>query len=168
MRRFIISGLALILTGAAGCASLVTPADPLEPLKMALTEPAPSLEARAARGENAAEYAVSFLARFGVRGVPHDEARADRLRAGAATPTTLMITQYIPAIGGGTGRTSIIPVTQPGLSRGQMDLMDLCGLAALAGVERMGREMCSPEGWDRIAPLARQVVADNAASTPLP
>jgi hypothetical protein len=150
------------------CASLIAPPDPQAPLVLALTEPIASLETRARHGENGAEYALAFLSRFGLRGVPQDDERARRLRAGAMSPTTLMITQYIAPVGGGTGRTHVIPITQPGYTAGQMALLDLCGLAALAGAETSGREICSPEGWDRVYPLARQAVAESAASTPLP
>lgn len=177
MRRSIIATLAVAGLGLSGCATLSDPAGPVAPLALAFSEPVPALEQRAGRGETGAEYALAFLSRFGLRGVPQDETRSDRLRTAASTPTTLMITQYIPAIGGGAGQTRLIPITQPGLSRGQMALLDLCGLAAIGGDALLGIQACGgPEGWARIAPLARSLAPapgrhaapDSAASTPLP
>jgi hypothetical protein len=171
MGRFFVSGCtAALAVGLSSCASLMAPADPVEPLVLAFTEPVPSLEARAARGENAAEYALSFLSVTGLRGVPHDRERADRLRAGAMSPTTLMITQYVPAIGGGTGRTHPIPITQPGMTREAIAMLDMCGLSAFVGDDAAGPDSCTPAGWERLAPLGRQLLADEvkAARTPLP
>ena len=169
MRRFFVPvSLAALALGLSACATLVEPADPVDPLALAFTEPVASLEARAARGENEAEYALAFLSRVGLRGVPQDPGRAARLRDAAMTPTTLMITQYIPAVGGGAGQTHLIPVNRPGMTRDQMVLLDVCGLAVLLGAETTGREVCTPAGWERLVPLALQVAAESAASTPLP
>ena len=169
MHRVFASGaMAILALVLSGCATLIRPGSVVDPLALAFAETVPSLEARAGNGENAAEYALAFLSRFGLRGVPEDHTRSEQLRDRAMTATTLMITQYIAPIGGGAGRTHLIPVAQPGLSRGQMALLDLCGLAALAGVETTGREVCTPEGWERIAPLAGQAALESAASTPLP
>lgn len=166
MRRSTVTGLVVVLIGVSGCASLLPPIE--APLTLAFTAPVAHLEARAARGENEAEYALSFLILHRLRGVRPDQVHFQRLRAGAQTPTTLMITQYTAAIGGGTGRVNVIPVTQPGLSERVMALLDLCGAALLGGSDKAATSFCPTDSIERLAPLARQAAAESAASTPLP
>lgn len=165
MRHFTVTaGLALAVSLSA-CASLIQPEE--SPLALALVTPLPELEARAARGENQAEYALSFLVLNGLRGVDRDPQRFQTLRQGAQTPTTLMITQYIPAVGGGAGRTHMIPVSQPGMREPLMRMLDMCGAALLTGYPR-ATDLC-PEGVvETLGKTARQVAAASAARTPLP
>jgi len=168
MRRLFWSGLAGGLLALCGCASLVKPADPLEPLTLAFTAPVAEIEARANNGDNAARYALSFLSIHALRGVSPDADRIEELRRNAAASTSYTITQYIPAVGGGTGRVNLIPITQAGMSSGVMTALDVCGLALIRNATSVVEVFCPEGAAERLGPMARQVAADSAASTPLP
>lgn len=157
-RILAIVGLACL----TGCASLVTPADPNGPLRLALTEPTDSLTLRADAGDKAAQYALSFLTRYGARGVLQDQVRSEQLRAFAAQPSSTTITQYIPGINGGPGRTSLIPITMPGISDLQARRMDLCGLTLLARTPSLGMSMCgSSQAYMELIPAAAAALAES-------
>lgn len=145
--------LALGLLLQTGCASLVTPADMNAPLRMALTDPVEDLGRRADRGEGAAQYALSFLKKYGLRGVDSDPDGSEALRIQAARGGTMPIAQYIPGINGAPGRTSMIYVQMPGISAQRARLLDLCGLTLLTGMSGPGATMCgSPEAYAALAP----------------
>lgn len=138
----------------AGCASLVTPADQNGPVRRALSEPVDTLTEAADRGDRPALYALSFLAKFGLRGVEQDTARAIQLRDQAARPTSMMITQYSAGLNGAAGRTALIPVNMPGINAMQAQRMDLCGLAVMAQITA-GVSFCgSAEAYAALAPAA--------------
>lgn len=168
MHRIAVSGLALLTLSLGGCAALVTPVDPAAPLALAFSAPVPEIEARADRGDNAARYALSFLSMHGLRGVTPDAERIEELRRRAAASTSYTITQYIPAIGGGTGRINLIPITQPGMSEQTMMALDLCGLGLMRDRAAFVDLFCPEGAAERLGAAARQAAADNAASTPLP
>jgi hypothetical protein len=168
MRHIAVSGLALLTMFLGGCASLVAPADPAAPLELAFTAPVSELEARSDRGDNAARYALSFLSMNGLRGVAQDVERITDLRQRAAASTSYTITQYIPAVGGGTGRINLIPITQPGMSAQVMLTLDLCGLRLMRDAAATVEMFCPEGAAERLGPFARQVAAASASRTPLP
>jgi len=151
--------LALGLVLQAGCAALVTPADPNRPLRMALTDPVDDLTRRADRGEGEAQYALSFLKKYGLRGMEVDREGVDVLRAGAARGGTMPITQYIPGINGAPGRVNMIYVTMPGISPQRARVMDVCGLSLLTGLAQYGAVACgSPEAYAALLPVVADIV----------
>jgi hypothetical protein len=151
--------LAICLVLQAGCAALVTPADMNAPLRMALTDPVEDLTVRANRGEGSAQYALSFLKKYGLRGVEADPAATVALRAQAARGGTMPITQYIPGINGAPGRTNMIYVTLPGISPQRARLLDLCGLTLLTGLSGPGAAACgSPEAYAALTPAVAGLV----------
>lgn len=125
------------------------------PLRMALTDPVDDLTRRADGGEGQAQYALSFLKKYGLRGVAQDPAGVEALRARAARGGTMPITQYIPGINGAPGRVNMIYVQMPGIGPGRAELMDMCGLTLLAGLEAPGARLCgSAEAYAALAPAA--------------
>lgn len=160
--------LALGLALQAGCAALVVPADPNGPLRMALTDPVEDLTRRADRGEGEAQYALSFLKRYGLRGVASDPAGATALRDQAARGRSLPITQYIPGINGAPGRTTLIYTILPGISGPRAHMMDLCGLSLVIGSAGPGSVACgSPEAYAALLPAVGDLVPrDNLIPSP--
>ena len=138
---------------------MVTPADMNAPLRMALTDPVDDLTRRADGGEGSAQYALSFLKKYGLRGVVPDPSGTEALRARAARGGTLPITQYIPGINGAPGRTSLIYVPLPGITAQRARLLDLCGLTLLTGLAGHGAAACgSPAAYAALAPAVAGLV----------
>jgi hypothetical protein len=148
-------GLAL----QAGCAALVTPVDANAPLRMALTDPVEDLIRRSDAGEDSAQYALSFLKKYGLRGVEKDQDGVEGLRVQAARGGTMPITQYIPGINGAPGRVNMIYVQMPGISPQRARIMDVCGLSLLTGLAQYGAIACgSPEAYAALLPAVADIV----------
>jgi hypothetical protein len=139
----------------AGCATLVTASDQNAPMRMALTDPVEDLTRRADGGDSQALYALSFLKKYGLRGVDADPAGVEALRTRAMRGGTTMITQYIAGLNGSPGRVNMISVPTPGLSPERARMLDLCGLTLLAEMSGPGAMACgSAEAYAALAPAA--------------
>lgn len=146
----------------AGCVTAVDPVQRNTPLKMAFSESVPSLEQRANDGDKAAQYALSFLLRFGFRGVAVDRIRSDGLRAQAGAPSSHSQPIYVPGVNGNPGHTMMVPITTPGVSDGEARRMDLCGLSILASQPAMGGQICgSPAAFIDLLPSAQAAMMES-------
>lgn len=178
---------ATLALASSGCAGLTAATSPDAPIVLAYTAPVETIERGAAGGHNASQFALSFLALYGLRGVETDPARALALRRLASHSRRSTIAVYVPPVGEGRGQTNLVPITVPGLSEQAMSRLQMCGVALLAESADLVRAACvDPRTYDRAAPAARaaalgarqaalraqaeaaQAAADNAASTPLP
>jgi len=158
----IVTAVALACLALAGCTTVVSPAERNAPLRRALTEPIPELTRAADGGDRSAQYALSFLMRTGVRGVTPDPVRSEDLRSLAARPSSTVITQYIPGINGAPGRTSIIPITLPGLGDAEAQRMDLCGVALLTRQPQLGASVCGgTEAYIALIPAAVSALGES-------
>ncbi len=162
MMRAILLALSLAL---AGCVTALTPSERLAPLRLAFTEPVESLQARAAAKEPAALYALSFLTLHGLRGLRANSYQTMTLRQDAG-PRPTMITQYIPGVNGGSGRTAMIPVNIGGWPFSPT-LLDLCGQSVLSGIAELGAIQCGgSELYDELVALAGEEPARYRARYP--
>ncbi|AQR60221.1 hypothetical protein BZG35_00015 [Brevundimonas sp. LM2] len=161
--------VALTCACLAACVATVDPITRNAPLKMALTEPTEALEARAAAGDRQAQYAVSFLARMGLRGVARDPIRAEGLRAQAGENLSRSQPLYMPGVNGAPGTLIYAQINDPGVSDAEAGRLDVCGLAVLMGHPATGGMLCgSPEAYIDLLPAASAVRLEMAASqTPL-
>lgn len=96
-------------------------------LRDALMSPLPDIETRAEKGNASAQYALSILYQYGLRGMPVSPDLASRLRASALTAKGAMpITQYIPGINGNPGRTAIINIPRYSVPGDLVAATDAC------------------------------------------
>lgn len=157
---------ALALLAGAGCTTVVDPITRNAPLKLALGEPVTSLEEKAAAGDRSSQYALSFLLRFGARGVAPDPLRAESLRAQAGATHTRTVPIYVPGVKGAPGSLIQSQISDPGVSDAQARLLDLCGLTLLMGNPALGGQICgSPAAYSDLLPaaqIARQESLDAA------
>ncbi len=170
MRKF-----ATILLGCAittGCVTAVDPVTRNLPLKMALTEPVDTLETRAATGDRQAQYAVSFLAAHGLRGIARDPIRAEGLRAQAGQDKTTTQPIYVPGVNGGPGSLIYAQHADPGVSDTEARRLDLCAFTVILGQPAMGGQVCgSPAAYIDLLPSAvalRAQMAESALTEPAP
>lgn len=141
-----------------GCVAAVDPVTRNLPLRMALTEPVPVLEARAAEGDRQAQYAVSFLAKLGLRGVPQDPVRAEGLRAQAGEIRRRSQPIYVPGVNGNPGTLTYVPITDPGVSDEEARRLDLCAFTLMVSQPALGGQVCgSPEAYIDLLPAAVEV-----------
>lgn len=158
IRKFF--GLAMVAAALSACATTVDPLVANAPLKLAFTEPVPSLETRAATGDRQAQYALSFLKKHGLRGVAKDPVAVETLRATAGAPHTRTMPIYQPGINGNPGTLINVQITDPGVSDADAARMDLCGLTLLTAMPGLGGQLCgSPAAYADLVPsaiLARQ------------
>lgn len=137
-----IMGLCLGL-GACITARPTTSGD-LRVLAVALTEPVEDLRSQAEAGQAGAQYALSMLHAYGVRGVALDQDQAVRLRRKAlAARGSMPITTYIAGLHGKPGRVSTIYVPRYELDAGQAMRIDQCAAALARGDGgQAGVEVC--------------------------
>lgn len=165
---------AIVLCGtlAAGCVAAVDPVTRNLPLKLALTEPVETLETRAATGDRQAQYAVSFLANHGLRGVARDPVRAEGLRAEAGQIRTTTQPIYVPGVNGAPGSLIYAQHVDPGVSDAEARRMDLCAFTLMLGQPALGGQICgSPAAYIDLLPGAvavRTEMAEAALSGPPP
>ncbi|MDQ1155071.1 hypothetical protein [Brevundimonas sp. SORGH_AS_0993] len=149
----------------AGCVTAVDPMTANAPLKLAFTEPVPSLEARAAEGDRQAQYALSFLKKVGLRGVASDPVGAESLRALAGAPRSRTLPIYQPGVNGNPGTILNVQITDPGVSDADARRLDLCGMVLLTAMPALGGQVCgSPEAYADLLPGAMQVRAETTLS----
>jgi len=155
MRRIVVA----VLLATAACATVAeVPLDQqMAPLALAFSEPVESLEARAAAREPEARYALSFLHRHGLRGVPQDRERAESLRAGLG-PSSFTTYVHQPAVNGAPAYSIPIRSQVPGLP---LLSLDACGEAVLEGPSGLGELMCgSAERYDALVEAAKAALGD--------
>lgn len=158
-RRFGVA--AAVSTLLAGCVTAVDPTTANAPLKLAFTEPVPSLEAKAAEGDRQAQYALSFLKKLGLRGVAPDPVGAESLRALAGAPRSRTLAVYQPGVNGNPGTILNVPITDPGISDADARRLDLCGMVLLTAMPALGGQVCgSPDAYADLLPGAMQVRAE--------
>lgn len=159
--------VAAILAGCMMTAGCVTAVDPITrnlPLKMAMTEPVETLEASAATGDRQAQYAVSFLARRGLRGVARDPIRAEGLRAQAGLTLTTTQPIYVPGANGAAGSLIYAQHANPGISDDEARRLDLCAMTLVLGQPAIGGQFCgSPEAYIDLLPGAVALRAEMTA-----
>jgi hypothetical protein len=150
-----IVGLAMVAAALSACVTAVDPLVANAPLKLAFTEPVPSLETRAAAGDRQAQYALSFLKKHGLRGVAEDLIGVETLRATAGAPHTRNMPIYQPGMNGNPGTLINVQITDPGVSDAEAGRMDLCGLTLLTAMPALGGQLCgSPAAYADLAPSA--------------
>jgi hypothetical protein len=153
-----IRRVACLAAVAAALSACVTAVDPLvanAPLKLAFSEPVPSLETRAASGDRQAQYALSFLKMHGLRGVAKDPVAVETLRATAGAPHSRTMPIYQPGINGNPGTLINVQITDPGVSDAEAGRMDLCGLTLLTAMPALGGQVCgSPAAYADLVPSA--------------
>jgi TPR repeat protein len=143
-----ILGLCL---GLGGCVTArPTTSGDLRVLAVALTEPVEDLRSRADAGRADAQYALSMLHAYGMRGVVPDRDQAERLRRKAlAARGSTPITTYIAGLHGKPGRVSTIYTPRYELDAVQAMRIDQCA-AALARRDggQTGADACGgPEAF---------------------
>ena len=155
--------IALALTVAA-CASPPRTMQDFAPLSAAFVEPIESLQARASTGDAQAQYAMSVLARHGLRGVPQSEQAADLYFLGATMQRgTNMTPVYVTGVNGAPGSTIFVATPIYGMDPPRAQAFEICVAALAVGV---GGAACGdPAVADA---LEAQFNAARAASTPLP
>jgi hypothetical protein len=159
---------AAIALGAtvSACTTVVDPVARNAPLKLAMTEPVESLQARSEAGDRHAQYALSFLMRTGLRGVERDPLQAEALRARAGQAITRSNAIYVPGVNGNPGHVMMVPTTDPGVSDAEAARMDACAAALLLRQPAMGGAMCgSPAAYIDLLPGAvalRQEMMESA------
>ncbi len=154
---------AIVLCGAltAGCVAVVDPVTRNLPLKLALTEPVETLETRAAAGDRQAQYAVSFLANHGLRGIARDPVRAEGLRAEAGQIRTTTQPIYVPGVNGAPGSLIYAQHVDPGVSDAEARRMDLCAFTLMLGQPALGGQICgSPAAYIDLLPGAVAIRAE--------
>ncbi|WGM46333.1 hypothetical protein KOAAANKH_01201 [Brevundimonas sp. NIBR10] len=170
MKKFAAVILGCMMT--AGCVTVVDPVTRNLPLKMAMTEPVDALETRAATGDRQAQYAVSFLAAHGLRGVTRDPIRAEGLRAQAGQMKTTTQPIYVPGVNGGPGSLIYAQHADPGVSDTEARRLDLCAFTVILGQPAMGGQVCgSPAAYIDLLPSAvalRAQMAESAQAGPPP
>lgn len=155
-RRFgVVAAVSALL---AGCVTAVDPIAANAPLKLAFTEPVPSLEAKAAEGDRQAQYALSFLKKVGLRGVASDPVGAESLRASAGAPRSRTMPVYQPGVNGNPGTILNVQIADPGVSDADARRLDLCGMVLLTAMPALGGQVCgSPDAYADLLPGAMQV-----------
>lgn len=155
--------LSLLLLGAA-CATQPRTMLDFAPLSAAFVTPVNDLQARASGGDAEAQYAMSMLARHGLRGVPKNEDAAKLYRLGATMQRGMSnIPVYVPGVNGAPGSTTFVAVTIYGMDLQRATAFDDCIAALLEGDPA---DACGDADVARM--LQAQFVAATAASTPLP
>jgi hypothetical protein len=103
-------------------------------LRDALTSPLGELEGRAEKGDARAQFGLSILYKYGLRGKQFDPVTASQWRGKALNArSTMPITQYIPGINGKPGRTAIINMPKSDLSAAEVEAADTCAARLGAG-----------------------------------
>ena len=132
--------------GLGGCVTTrpTAPAD-LGVLTTALTEPVEALRGQSDAGQAGAQYAMSVLHAYGLRGATVDQEQAARLRRQAlATRGFTPITTYIAGLNGKPGRVATIYIPRYELNAGQALRIDQCAAALARGDEsRAATEACA-------------------------
>ncbi len=138
MTKGILPALAL-LVGLSGCATLTPEKKALmfQPIDMALTHPTETLEAEARAGQSRAQYALSLVSRYGLRGEAPDRPTADAWRRKALAPRgSTPVTTYLAGVGGRQGRVFSVNLPTYDLSFADDSILANCaGRLATAALE---------------------------------
>lgn len=152
-------GLGLTASLLSACVTVATPQERNQPLKMALEAPVEEIRQRADAGDRPSQYALSFLMKYGLRGVENDPVAAEALRASAGRPITTVHAIYVPSgVKGGGGTVMNMPSTSLGISDDEARRLDLCGGTLLLAQPAMGGQICgSPEAYADLLAVAGEV-----------
>lgn len=154
-------GLALGLTVSllSACAAVVTPQELNRPLQMALEVPVEEIRQGAEEGDRPSQYALSFLMKYGLRGVERDPVAAEGLRASAGRSLTTVQAIYVPpTTKGGSGSVMNVSSASPGISDTEARRLDMCGATLFLAQPAMGGQVCgSPEAYATLLTAAVEV-----------
>lgn len=143
-----VRGVALmgLCVGLGACVTVREPAPAdLGVLEAALTQPVEDLRSQADAGQAGAQYALSMLHAYGVRGAARDPDQAERLRRRAlAARGSTPITTYIAGLHGKPGRVATIYTPRYELGAVQAMRIDRCAAVLARGDD-------SPAGIDACA-----------------
>lgn len=145
----------------AGCATTVQPTDDaLAPLDLALTGELPVIAQKAKQGDAHAQFALSIITAYGLRGHPVNPSTSAVWLSRAMDQRRVMpVTQYTAAFNGQPSRVNIIHVPVAVLAPAQVAVVEAC----VAALSRADPALASCGDTDRRRESRRTAWAVGAA-----